>query len=450
MNAPPPPLPAFAPGSGRPRPPYQPRKLACPNCSDQLEIKDETGRLAVCPSCRSHIEVTQADAKVLQKAGASPSLANIFQLDIGDRFKYQKARYEVIGRLRFDEEESLPTCQYLLYNPRRGKLWLSEYQGHWDISHTSRLMPAGDARGMKKGDELTTYDGAKWLVGGKGMYQLSWVDGALPWVAKIGDQIEYAELVASDGSGETYEVEYPQSGGREMEAGRGRFLTIDQVRQATGKDIFSPTGPRENVHEITLAFKQMKKVALLFVALNIFLIFFFAMAGNRVLDQTFSPDELSGEVMSDPFQIQRSGVLKIDLRAPLDNSWMAIDLALVRDGEVEPMVVHVTDKDIQYYSGREGGESWSEGSKSSRQFLLVPEPGTYRLLVRAVTGQGNANTSDRSHVPLRVKAYFGVKRAIWLFLASLASFVTLIIVFVQHQKWRTADDEDDDEDWDDD
>ncbi|MEM1182710.1 MAG: DUF4178 domain-containing protein, partial [Acidobacteriota bacterium] len=350
---------------------------------------------------------------------------------------------EVIGRLRYDElEEPEPTCQYLLYNPRRGTLWLSEYDGHWDLSHTSRVMPGADPRPLKKGDKLTAYDGSTWLLGGKGTYRLTWVDGALPWEAKLNDTIDYAELVAADGSGETYEVEYPSTG--EMEIGRGQLLTVDQVRQATGKDLPSPSGPRENVKEITGAYRAMKKAAFLFLVANVFALIFASFFGRTVLDQEFTADQLTGEVLSEPFTVKKAkSALKIRVRAPLDNAWMALDLGLVRDGDV-PTVVHITDQDISYYSGRDGGESWSEGSKSKSQYLMVAEPGTYRLLVRAVSGRGNEQSSTRSYVPLRVKVTAGVKRGIWFLLAAFASFIALIIVFAQHQTWRVADDEDDD------
>ena len=437
-------MPGFSPGTGRPRPTYKPRKLACPNCGDQLEIKNETSRLAVCPSCRSHIEVTAADAKVLQHRTGAVGLAGIFQLQIGAHFRYRKVRYEVIGRLRLDElEEPQPTCNYLLFNPRHGTLWLSEYAGHWDISHTSRVMPGQDPRGLKKGDRLVSYDGRKWLLGGKGTYRVTYVDGALPWVAKINDEIDYAELVAQDGSGETYEVEYPQTGGSEMEAGRGHLLTVEEVRQATGQDVLKPSEGRENVREITKVYGTMKKAAFFFVLFNLVCLIGSGCFGNKVLEQYFSPEELGGEVLSEPFTVAAAGnVVKLDMSSKLSNAWMTIDLGLVRDDDVDPTVVHVTDSDMSYYHGREGGESWSEGSKSASRYFVVDEPGTYRLLVRAVSGRGNQQSSTTNSEPLRIKVYDGVKRGFWFVLGMFASGIALIIVFAQHQKWRTADDED--------
>lgn len=441
-----PPSLGFSPGQGRPRPSYTPRKVGCPKCGDQLAIKDETSRLAVCPACGSHIELSLAKAKVLRSASASTGLAEVFQLRIGDRFTYRKVRYEVIGRLRLDEPETLdPTCNYLLFHPRHGPRWLSEYAGHWDLSETSRVMPRTDPRELSKGQSLRTHDGASWLLAGRGTYQITWVDGALPWVAEVGDRIEYAELVAADGSGETYEVEYPQTGGQEIETGRGSLLTVAQVRRATDTPIATPAGPRENVFEITKTFGSMRNAAVLFMLVNLVLLVAFAMQGRQVLDQTFSSQTLAGEVLSDPFPLAAGSAVKVKLHAPLDNAWMAVDLGLVRD-DTEPAVVHVTDSDLEYYSGREGGESWSEGSKSSRLHLRVDEAGTYRLLVRAVSARGDTPTSTTSHVRLRVRVYAGVKRAVWMVLALLASTVALVMVFAHHLQWSTADDEDEDDD----
>jgi hypothetical protein len=401
--------------------------------------------------------VSQAEARVLSKrAGSGPG--SCFQLSLGDRFRYRGVPYEVIGRLRCDEEEVLaPTCQYLLFHPRRGTLWLSEYRGHWDISHTSRVMPETEPRELKKGDRLRTHDDNEWLLAGKGTYQLGWVDGALPWLARVGDQVDYAELVAADGSGETYEVERTRtggtSGGQEMETARGRLLTLDEVREATNREIMDPSGPRENVLDVTDDYRQMKRVAIVVLLINLVLLIFFVNQGRKVLDQEFTAEELTSEVLSKPFELgSGSNIVQYRLRAPVQNAWMAVDLALVLDVHGDSEVVRVTEEDISYYSGRSGGESWSEGSKGSSGYLTVDQPGTYRLLLRAVSGSGDQPSSTVSALPLRVRVLEGAHPAWWLMLSCLVSLVALIVVLAQQHKWRTADDEDwdddDDDDWD--
>lgn len=448
----PPPVPGFAPGTGRERPAHQPRRIECPSCGQGLELRDEHSRLVICRACGRHLELSQAEARVLSKrAGGGPG--SCFQLSLGDRFRYRGVPYEVIGRLRYDEEEVFaPTCQYLLFHPRRGTLWLSEYMGHWDVSHTSRVMPESDPRELKKGDWLRTHDDHEWLLAGKGTYQLGWVDGALPWLARVGNQVDYAELVAADGSGETYEVEHTRTrgsagGGREMETARGRLLTLDEVREATDRQIMSPSGPRENVLDVSTDYRQMKRVAIVFLLVNLVLLIFFAGKGREVLQQKFTAEELTGEVLSEPFELE-SSALYYELRAPLQNAWMAVDLALVLDVHGDSEVVRVTQDNISYYSGRSEGESWSEGSKRSTNHLAVDQPGTYRLLLRAVSGSGDQPSSTVSELPLEVKVLDGAHPARWLVLSNLLVLVSLIVVAARHHQWRTADDEDWDEDGD--
>ena len=368
-------------------------------------------------------------------------LAAAFVLDLGQSFKRAGGRYEVVGRLRYDEEESLPTLLYLLYHPRRGSLWLSSYEGHWDLAQASRVLPDGDALGLQKGDRLRSHDGSTWLLAGKGTYRLTYVDGALPWVAEVGDRIDYAELVAADGSGETYEVEYP-GGGQELETGRGRLLSYEDVCRATGLELPRPPARRENLAGLSRDWRGMKWAAAIALMVSLVAFLFAAASGREVLDQRLPADELHTELLSEPFEVRRDGsVIKLILEAPLDNAWMSIDLGLVRDDGAEPRVVHVADRDLEYYHGVEGGERWSEGTRKKSQYLRLDSAGTYRLLVRAVSGSATARSSERSYVPLRVRVLDGARQPMWTFLAALFSLVALIIIAAQHHKWRTADDE---------
>jgi hypothetical protein len=85
---------------------------------------------------------------------------------------------------------------------------------------------------------------------------------------------------------------------------------------------------------------------------------------------------------------------------------MAVDYALL-SGDDE--VVHVSDADLSYYSGVEGGESWSEGSKTSTTLLSGIVPGTYRLHLRALSNRGETEQASESMHPLRVELRQGAR-----------------------------------------
>ena len=62
----------------------------------------------------------------------------------------------------------------------------------------------------------------------------------------------------------------------------------------------------------------------------------------------------------------------------LDNNWIALDLMLVNKatGQAWPVT-----RELAYYYGRDGGESWSEGSRSDEVVFRDIPPGTYYLTV---------------------------------------------------------------------
>lgn len=436
------PLP-FAPGTGRARPAYRPRRAACPHCGAPLDIKDENSRMVVCASCGSHLQasagVTEVELRVLsQQATSQP---HGFSLEIGDSFVHDKARFEVIGRLALgdaDEPHGESTLQYLLFNPRRGSLWLSSYQGHWDLTETWRVLPVGEPRALRKGDSMKSHDGRSWLLVEQGTSVIRYVDGALPWVAELGDRSDYVELTSDDGSGELYEVEYRRG---ELEVGRGRWLSVAQVRQATGKAIAKPQGRRENVAEVLNSYSWMMRIAGVALVINIVFALVTFSLGKQVLDQRLDTEALRGEVLTEPFEVASSGnVIDVSFKAPLDNAWMSIDWAVVR-GDDE--VIHVDDGDLEYYHGVEGGESWSEGSRSSTTYLRIDDAGSYRLLVRAVSARGNAVEARPSQVPLRVQVIDGARPPWFAILALVISVLAFIMVAVLRHKWKSADEEDD-------
>ena len=178
---------------GRPRPDYQPKNIRCASCGAGLSIKDERAELVVCEYCGSHLDVSAAERKVVGRKSADQPF---FPLQLGDSFRYRSARYEVIARLAYIEDGDIAemTREYLLYHPRRPCCWLGEYQGHYSLTTTTHVMPRTDPFDIGRGGKLTTHDDKTWIAEGRGTYELYYVDGALPWVASVGDRLAYAEF----------------------------------------------------------------------------------------------------------------------------------------------------------------------------------------------------------------------------------------------------------------
>ena len=429
---------------GRQRPPYKPKEIRCPGCGAALTIKDERSEMVVCEYCTSRLDVSKTEQKVL---GKGPEKIESFPLSLGDSFQYRGARFEIISRMIFieDDDASDKTRQYLLYNPRRGTLWLDEYQGRYSISSDTHVMPKSEVFTAKRGDILETHDERKWVNEGVGIYQLYYVDGALPWIAKKGDKILYAEFSEKNGSGLQYEV---QKIGDEIEYGTGKALPLETVRRATKKPELGKGTVVKGVADAAKARKfyiSLIVFACAALLINGLLALYALTRGRVVLNQAFSAAELSGEVFSDPFEVANANsIVKITATASprLNNAWMAMDVALL---ESEDKVVHIYDNDIQYYHGVEGGESWSEGGQSKTTYIKIPRAGIYQLLLHAISARGNTSLAERSLHGAVVKVKAGALMPHFFIGAGILATVILILSAVRYSKWKSADEDDDEE-----
>ncbi len=426
----------WALNSGRARPAYEPKRIKCPGCGAGPSIKDESSRLVVCEYCGSHLDVGDDEAKVLGKGTVGEW---DFPIELGESFRHKGQRFEVTARLALIEDGDLLelTRQYLLYNPRRGTLWLSEYKGHYDLTSTSHVMPIGEVPSMSRGDELKTHDGKEWIAGDIGEYHLKYVDGALPWLASVGDRIQYAEFHAKDGSGENYEVEYP---GQEIEYSTGRRIPIEAVKRAMGKSVLpGPTAPLEDVSETRKHYHSLITICIVMLVVNGIFALFLMSKGKQVLRQNFNAQELTGETMSQSFAINKAdSVIKIIVGTNLNNAWMALDFALV---EGDDKVVHVEDADIEYYHGSEGGESWSEGSKKHTSYLRIPAAGTYHVLLHAVSGHGNNAQAEASQHDVSLRVINNAARPHFFVASAILTAICLIISIASYTNWKKEEDD---------
>ena len=423
---------------GRERPEYKPQNIKCGSCGAGLTVKDEQSQMVVCEYCGSQLDVSAAEQTVLGKGLTNKPY---FPLALGDSFFHKATRFEVISRMAFIEDNDISemTKEYLLYNPRHGSMWLGEYGGHYSITRPSHVMPTKAPFDVSRGDVIKTHDGSQWVAEGKGTYELHYVDGALPWIARVGDRVQYAEFAEKSGSGKRYEA---QRIGGEIEYGLGREMPLETVRRATRK----PELGKETVSK-TLAdpakkrkgYIQLMVIALVAAVFNGLLAFYCYQSGTVVLKQGFLPQELTQGVMSRSFIARGKGkITRISVSAPLDNAWMSLQAAIVRgDGQA----IHLYERSLEYYHGRSGGESWSEGSRSSALLVKIPEPGMYKLFVQAVSAQGNASraTSARHGLQVEIKdrALPGGKFTLAGGLC-LALFILTAFLFA---KWKEDDEE---------
>jgi hypothetical protein len=146
---------------------------------------------------------------------------------------------------------------------------------------------------------------------------------------------------------------------------------------------------------------------------------------------TAPPDSV---FFSDPIQIDGGRNIQIEFRANnLSNDWVYIAADLV---EHSTGGVISDEANMEYYSGYDDGDSWSEGTRESSTTFGPQPAGTYVLRLEAQHGSPGL-------MPIDVTIKQGVFRGKWLGWAMLCLgvpllFIGLISYFHEKKRWENS------------
>jgi hypothetical protein len=370
--------------------------VRCASCGKPYEGKRvDSTEMIVCDACGANLQLDEAETRVIgQNSGKGP----YFTFPIGTPITINKVKYEVMGRLLYvetDEGIEYPSFEYTLYNPETGYLWLAQEQGHFTISapyHMRAVIPASSIPRVK-----VRIDKEEFRVYEQGTVTLKWVDGALPWVAKVGEKTRYTHLIKPP---ECVDREITD---REMELFRGRYVSHEELKRGIPDDINLPTKSGIGSCEPYTPSPWVKGTGIIggiFLLVNIVMLIFSFMAdrGNVVLQEKIDASSYKKEYLSQPFEINVNGsIVRLTGYAPLANSWVALDFALVNEND---QVIGEFYDEASYYYGRDSEGKWTEGAQDFTTHFWVENAGTYRLLVHGQGGSGYKGPSRNENISL--------------------------------------------------
>ena len=420
--------------------PTKAQHIKCSNCNAPLEIP--TGReveTKVCEYCGAQLDLTGAEQSVL---GVNPrDYDPCFSFEVGQKGQFYGRDYEVCGRMLYEDDERYQSREYLLFNPDAGYVWLAEEEGHYILNRPTQQAPNRNPFSLATKQHVKVGKTA-FRFYERGVVQLTYVDGALPWLAKVGDRSQYAALTAPP---QLFSIE---SDGNEIEYFHGRYTTPKEVWQAFklkdkprrpfGIHASQPFGRSTTVKMIMVS-------GLIFAAVNLALIFWsFGQRGKEVFSKTFLAADYTKETVSPPFELPGSNVVGLHMAAPLNNSWLAMEVAFL---DSQDRVVAEMDNEIGYYTGRDSEGTWTEGRRRKTAYFKAPPPGQYRLILRA-SGGGQYRGSVSRGEPLTVSVRSGAILTRYFVFAFIATFLfpffeVLRKFLFENRRWAPVTEDDD-------
>ncbi|MCX6117705.1 MAG: DUF4178 domain-containing protein [Proteobacteria bacterium] len=362
------------------------KSLQCPNCAAGLTLRGVGVSIAIkCESCGSIIDPRDENLSIISTAKSAKKFES--GLEIGGKGRLFGTSWVVMGFIRREDvDEGFGWDEYLLYSRQKGFRWLVDFQGHWSFVSPTKYLP----RVIPSGDEpKVTYESKTYDKFHSGRARVVYVEGEFYWRIAVGDKAEFVDYKRGNDQQVTAETTddecvWSESNNIAFSQIETSFKVSADARLRALNPVDDEDAPRSRAH--------MNKV--LMIAFGYAFISFIIFAASALFSQNklvyvkqvTAKVPIQGEVNNPnviteniEFTGSNSNVV-VDVVSDVNNGWTDFDVTLTNE---ETGVAYSIAGSNEFYSGYEGGESWSEGSRSfDHTFYDVPA-GKYVLDVDA-------------------------------------------------------------------
>ena len=353
----------------------------CPKCKSVITVRGRAMTLALtCNTCGVYFRTGDWN-----KTQTQFSKTGTCVLPVGSKGRFDNFLYEVMGfTVKEENKYHYQWREYLLFNPYRGYAFLSEYDGHWNFVWGIENSPQ-----HRMHDGEFDFEGSNYHFYQRYSAQVVYAKGEFFFdvVTMTEDTVNY-EYIAPP-----YLLALEQSNDSRLWC-KGEYITQEEIAAAFSID--RKTLPAKTGIGYTQPFDYsfsdnaliLMTIAVVCIAIGIQLFLNNQAAQRTVFSADFQKSDLVNQKLfvTPTFDLEGTKSLEIIMSAPLDNDWLFSEFTLVNESSGQE---YNFTKDLEYYSGYEGGESWSEGSKSAEGFLSQIPAGRYHINIYPEFGTRN-------------------------------------------------------------
>ncbi len=414
--------------------------INCTQCGAGLNVLGG-GRVRahICGYCGAELDA-QADYQVLRQFRDMKRPNTPFA--IGMEGEIDGARFTVIGTIGRTESyqgQRWSWVEHQIFSPTHGYAWLTWEENRVVLTRKIRQVPE-PSRISASAIEHSEKRPSVWLGDERFKYyasgapQISFVEGEFNWIPKLEDKVGYVSLLSGDRMLDIIRRE------RETEYEMSVLLDRDAIFASfgiDGSDLPAPYGihPLEPFQRSSLM-RFARDTAFLFAGVCLILSLLL-WSDDPLVDTGWVQ---TNQISFAEFEITRpENLVEIEISANVNNSWAVFDAELT-DAEGDPVAEF--ERGLEYYSGVEGGESWSEGSRQASTRLRL-DAGVYKLQVQLSEAQVDWRLGRLAN-RARIEVSQGVHTLSWLWgltaIFALAGGACLLQRFwYEHKRWASGD-----------
>ena len=415
--------------------------LNCPSCGASIALSTAGWSVTiVCPTCGAVLDAQDPNLRILQQHERQITVQP--HIPMGTRGQWKGVAWDVVGFQQVTitvEGTPYSWLEYVCFNPYHGFMYLSEYEGHWNVIqklHTRPDAAAGDTHAIN-------FDGQSYKHFQSASATTTFALGEFPWEVNVGDTVESHDYVSPPYmlSAECSAQETTWSLGTytEPEAIARAFAIKTTLRKPVGVFANQPNPNKGASSKVGKIFRVYALVLIVMLIANIVM-----SRRESVFNGSYHFDRSAGDTaafVTDPFELKgRTSNVDITIDTNLENNWIFLGLALIDETSGQALDV---GREVSYYHGSDSDGSWSEGSTSDHFKMGSVPAGKYVL--RVGPEQEDESTSP-SLAPVAYSIH--VKRDVPSYLFYIVAFVALLIpaalagapgIAFEQRRWAESD-----------
>ena len=411
--------------------------LNCPSCGASISLSTLGWSVnVVCGTCGAILDAQDPNLRILKQHEQRITVTP--RIELGTRGNWKGVKWEVVGFQMVTmtvESVDYSWTEYVCFNPYRGFMYLSEYEGHWNVIEKLHRRPPvepGEAQTIK-------FDNKEFKHFQTSFPRTTFALGEFPWEVNVGDKVDSFDFVSPpyilSAEGTKMETTWSLGTYTDGEALNRAFPMGKNFRKPIGVFANQPNPYTSGSHDVGRVFRYMVLALLLMFVANMAL-----SRRENVFNGRFKFDRTHGDTtafVTDPFELKgRTSNVEVEIDTDLENDWAYFNLALIDEATGQALDV---GREVSYYHGSDSDGSWSEGSVNDNFKLGSVPSGKYIL---RVAPEGGETFKHAVNYSLRVKR--DVPSYAFYIIAFVALFVPAIFAMApgssfERRRWAESD-----------
>jgi hypothetical protein len=360
------------------------KTFKCSHCSREVHVATfPYAQSCVCSHCNTrhvlndHRQFTAYNNGTLKKAHPS--------IHLGATGIIKDIPYKVIGYIVKEERNQYRSQwrEYTLFNEQEGFAFLSEYDGHWIYLREQGKAPVPEDIGTAG----FNYEGDSFDLFNSYNYSVVSAAGEFPGNAFNDSQIKCWEFISP-----------PIMWNREQSPKegivwlKGWHVGANTLKEAFGDAVMPP--PQVGVGAVQPnGYVDLRKLLMnTLIAIGVLVAIHLASTASNKEQTLMSSDiyfsdssNVQHTVLGDVHLDKRKSNVMLELNSLVENTWIEVEATLVdkKDGSE-----YSVSKGVEFYTGFEDGERWTEGAQRANIYINEVPRGDYTLKLQATREGG--------------------------------------------------------------